>query len=275
MCQVFHNKMKHKLKEKEDTDRSASSALSNRDDGETSNGGNDSTDDDIDNDIIDDSDNELPCVFLEENIRGTEAQGRLQDYIRQFINLVEDAKTHVEQVADQRVFSNHKINQAIADTIEGRPHSDCTRTIVMDYSQNAQVPQPGSDQPGSDQPSSDQPRMTYYFSLLRVYSFGIVHCGTPGGELDAYLCHEGQCAKGGNNGALLLYLYLLKIVWLQSDNAGKELKAVMDNCCGQNKNNFVLWLAPLLLEAGYFKKVNFILYIAGHTKIHAITSSTR
>ena len=40
----------------------------------------------------------------------------------------------------------------------------------------------------------------------------------------------------------------------------------MDNSCGQNKNNFVLWLAPLLVKAGYFKKVNFIFYIVGHTK---------
>jgi len=37
-------------------------------------------------------------------------------------------------------------------------------------------------------------------------------------------------------------------------------------CTGQNKNNHVLRLAPLLVEAGYFLSVNFIFYIVGHTK---------
>ena len=200
MSHVFHNKMKHKLKEKEDTDRRANSALSNRDDEETCNDSNDSTDDDIDEDIIDDSGDELPGVFLEKNTRGTQAQGRLQDYIAQFNNLVEDPKTHFKQAEDQRMLSNHKINEAIADAIEVKPRSEYTRTVVANYSPNAQVPQFNSDQSGK----------TYYFSLLRVYIFGIVHCGTPGGELYAYVYHEDQGAKGGNYVAQLLYLYLQK-----------------------------------------------------------------
>ena len=53
---------------------------------------------------------------------------------------------------------------------------------------------------------------------------------------------------------------------LQEDSAGKELNVVFDNCGGQNKNNFVLLLVPFLVEMGYFKHVNFIFLIVGHTK---------
>ena len=79
MCHVFHNKMKYKLKEKEDADRRASGALSNTDDGETGNNGNDSSDDDIvGNSDDDDSNDEPPGVLLEENTCGTVLQGRLR-----------------------------------------------------------------------------------------------------------------------------------------------------------------------------------------------------
>ena len=44
------------------------------------------------------------------------------------------------------------------------------------------------------------------------------------------------------------------------------LTVVCDNCTGQNKNNKVLQLAPYLVEAGYFEKVTFAFFVAGHTK---------
>ncbi|KAG7373065.1 hypothetical protein IV203_033789 [Nitzschia inconspicua] len=47
---------------------------------------------------------------------------------------------------------------------------------------------------------------------------------------------------------------------------GKELNVVMDNCAGQNKNNHVLLLAPYLVEMGYFRTVNMLFLVAGHTK---------
>jgi hypothetical protein len=46
----------------------------------------------------------------------------------------------------------------------------------------------------------------------------------------------------------------------------KELNVVMDNCGGQNKNRFVLRLAPLFVELLYYKQVNIIFLVAGHTK---------
>jgi hypothetical protein len=58
---------------------------------------------------------------------------------------------------------------------------------------------------------------------------------------------------------------------LQEDDNGNplpggELNIIFDNCSGQNKNNYVLWLVPYLVEAGYFKTVNFIFLVVGHTK---------
>lgn len=98
------------------------------------------------------------------NPRATEEQERLEDYIEQFNDLVQDADIHVRQTANQQVFCNEKINEGIVDASNGKLHNDCTRTIVVDYSQNVQVPQLGSDQLGK----------TYYYSPLRVFIFEIV-----------------------------------------------------------------------------------------------------
>jgi hypothetical protein len=46
----------------------------------------------------------------------------------------------------------------------------------------------------------------------------------------------------------------------------KRLNVLMENCPGQNKNNFVLRLAPYLREKEYFVEVNFIFLVVGHTK---------
>jgi hypothetical protein len=45
-----------------------------------------------------------------------------------------------------------------------------------------------------------------------------------------------------------------------------KLYVFFDNCVGQNKKNYVLWLVPYLVEAGYFKTVNFNFLVVGHTK---------
>jgi hypothetical protein len=40
----------------------------------------------------------------------------------------------------------------------------------------------------------------------------------------------------------------------------------MDNGTGQNKNKMVLRYALILVELGYYKEVNIIFLVAGHTK---------
>jgi hypothetical protein len=47
---------------------------------------------------------------------------------------------------------------------------------------------------------------------------------------------------------------------------GTQLNTVMDNCPGQNKNIFVIRLAPYLQEKEYFVEVSFIFLIVRHTK---------
>ena len=44
------------------------------------------------------------------------------------------------------------------------------------------------------------------------------------------------------------------------------MNIIFDNCSGQNKNNTVLKLAGWQKAMGYFKKVEFIFLIVGHTK---------
>ena len=46
----------------------------------------------------------------------------------------------------------------------------------------------------------------------------------------------------------------------------KKLSIIMDNCVGQNKNNYVLRLASYLVRKGYFSHVQFVFLVVGHTK---------
>jgi hypothetical protein len=88
-----------------------------------------------------------------------------------------------------------------------------------------------------------------------------------GGKLHIYPYHEGLGKKGGNNVASMIMHVLESLNLLKGvGQVGKELNIIMDNCGGQNKNNHVLRLANLLVEAGYFHMVNFIFYVVGHTK---------
>ena len=89
--------------------------------------------------------------------------------------------------------------------------------------------------------------------------------------MDAYVYHEGQGTKGGDNVASMVILFLKQQGWLQDviegeEIAGRELTVIMDNCPGQNKNNTVIRIANLLVQVRYFHKVNMLFYIAGHTK---------
>jgi hypothetical protein len=112
-----------------------------------------------------------------------------------------------------------------------------------------------------------QPGETYYFSPLTVNCFGLANVGMDKARLSAYIYHEGEGKKGGNNVASLIYKHLDEVGWINCGRpARKELNIVMDNCSGQNKNRYVLRLAPLFVELRYYKKVNIIFLVAGHTK---------
>ena len=101
---------------------------------------------------------------------------------------------------------------------------------------------------------------------LNVPLFGIVDCSLEGGKLHVYPYHEGMGKKDCDNVASLFMLFLKQKGWLKDDFAGKVLMLITDNCGGQNKNNNILWLAVYLVKSGYFKKVECLFFVAGHTK---------
>jgi hypothetical protein len=78
--------------------------------------------------------------------------------------------------------------------------------------------------------------------------------------------HEGIVRKGANNVASLIIKSLIDLGIMRENDIGGELVIVFDNCSGQNKNNTVLKMMAWLVEMGYFKKVQFLFLIAGHTK---------
>ena len=137
-----------------------------------------------------------------------------------------------------------------------RSNPTVVKTLVVDYGQNMQLPWFGAKQPGN----------TYYFTPLNVYNLGIVDVSVDGD--DVLYCHvyqESTGRKGGDNVASLIMKSLQSFGWLE-DNTVSTLNIVFDNCPGQNKNNHVSRLVPFLVELGYFKRVEFMFLIVGHTK---------
>jgi hypothetical protein len=55
-------------------------------------------------------------------------------------------------------------------------------------------------------------------------------------------------------------------LWVHWRPRFKRLFIIMDNCGGQNKNKYVLYLALLLVQLKSFLTVEIIFYIRGHTK---------
>jgi hypothetical protein len=169
---------------------------------------------------------------------------------------------HVRMYRAQRFLYQEKVEEAIADGKEGKQFEERRYTFVVDYGQNMELPVYNSQQPG----------VTYYYSPLSIYNLGMVdHAHDYGnGEVKermyAHVYHEGVGKKGANNVASLIVKTLRQLNLLREDSAGGELNVIFDNCSGQNKNNTVLKLAVWLKAAGYFKKVNFIFLVVGHTK---------
>jgi hypothetical protein len=169
-----------------------------------------------------------------------------------------EAADHVKAEKCQRQLFNEKIANAREDDENNEPHPSKRRCLVVDYCQLMTLPSFGGVQPGK----------TYYDSPLKYHTLGCVDPSEEGGDcLYAHLYyHEGQGKKGGNNVALLI-VYQLKHLGLidRSKGTREELTIVFDNCPGQNKNNFVFWLVPYLVEMRYFEEVTFIFLVASHT----------
>ena len=93
-------------------------------------------------------------------------------------------------------------------------------------------------------------------------------------HMHVHLFHEGVGKKGANNVASLVVKTLRQLNILRKDSVGGELNIIFDNCWGQNKNNAILKLAAWLTAMNYFKEVNFIFLIVGHTKMLLVACLT-
>ena len=132
----------------------------------------------------------------------------------------------------------------------------CSYCLIGDYAQNLELPHFGA----------EQPQDIYYFSALTVNVFGLADVTKLPTTMHAYGYLEDKGGKGGNNVASLLIKGLHDLGWIHEGTTGKHLSIILDNCGGQNKNNYVLRLALWLVERSYFHNVDIIFYIRGHTK---------
>ena len=176
--------------------------------------------------------------------------------------LLLECAIHIRMAHAQRSLYQVKVSEAIASAKAGAAHENRIYTFVVDYGQNMELPIYNFQQPGC----------TYYYSPLSVYNLGMVNHahayedGVVKEHMYAHVYHEGVGKKGANNVASLIIKTLRQLNLLRDDLAGGELNIIFDNCSGQNKNNTVLKLAMFLKASGYFKHVNFIFLIVGHTK---------
>lgn len=178
----------------------------------------------------------------------------VHDFIKDSEQILKDAGEHVEKARQMRFFAANCMNEA-QQQASNTPQSEKKYVIVMDYSQNLDLPHLGSSQPGD----------SYYFSPKNVYIFGIVNVSQKPNKLTAYVYQEEDGNKGGDNVASLLMCYLTNNI-IRRNEIGGCLTIIADNCAGQNKNNSVLRMALWLVEMKHFNKVQIVFYVKGHTK---------
>jgi hypothetical protein len=234
LCYVFYNQTRFGQRRKNDGD---------------------DDDDDNDDDAGDKDDNLIADIG---DIAGVEVDRFAPDKKTiQTEEAIALASKHVEDAKVMRRFANDKVEEAKADFASNQPWDRCRDVFVADFCQNLALPQLGRQLVGE----------TYYYSPLGVYCFGVVDVRMEKEVMNAYMFHEGEAKKGGNTVASLLFKNLKEKGLLDKTKGPRaELSIIMDNCSGQNKNQIVLRLATLLAELGYYKKVNCIFFIVGHTK---------
>jgi hypothetical protein len=190
--------------------------------------------------------------------RQVELENKIQD-TDELEDMILKAAKHVQTAKEMRAFANEKIAAAI-ESHSKTPEEKASRwyksinCIICNFCQNLGLPQLGEHQAGA----------TYYYTPLTINCFGIANVVYKDPTLCVYLYHECEGKKGGNNVASLIMKHIQDMGW---DNAMRdEINIIMDNCAGQNKNRMVLRLSPLLVEMGWYCKVNMIFLVAGHTK---------
>lgn len=120
---------------------------------------------------------------------------------------------------------------------------------TFDFMQSLAVPQ-----------FADQTKEMYYFSLRNIHLFSL---RDDGAKIQYnYLYDEAEGGKGANYVISLLFHFLQH---RPQDAAAIVLHLHADNCCGQNKNNFVMPFFVLLVSLGLLTRVEMKFLIKGHT----------
>ena len=166
-------------------------------------------------------------------------------------------KQHCDDFTAQRRYVQALSLNAKEDLNGNIPFQNRRFAYCSDYCQNMDLPHFGSEQPGE----------TYYYSPLNINCFGVTDLSTD--VLDAFLYHEGEGKKGGNNVCSLLFKKLKQDGLIDLSNVygpAKQLSLVFDNCAGQNKNRMVLRFAQFLIDSKIFNRVEIVFLIMGHTK---------
>ena len=118
----------------------------------------------------------------------------------------------------------------------------------------------------------EQPGPLYYYSPITVLNIGMVDHAHAypdvevGAHMYTHVYHKDTGKKGSNSVASLIMKTLHHMNLLREDKMGRELTIVFDNFQGQNKNNTFIKMMTFIAETGYFKKVNAIFLVVGHTK---------
>ena len=106
-----------------------------------------------------------------------------------------DSAEHSKMARTQRALYQEKVVAAVKDAEGGVLHSERTYTFVVDYGQNMELPLYNKEQPG----------ITYYYSVMCVYSLGMVNHahvynnGKVSEHMYCHVYHEGVGKKGANN----------------------------------------------------------------------------
>ena len=224
-----------------------------------------SIDDDVNNGDLsdggDDTNTGPPSPSHGDNVVVNPESAPRQDDEERELMLLEAAQ-HIKMARTQRALYQAKVELAVAAACAEKDHSEMEYTFVVDYAQNMELPSYNCEQPG----------VTYYYSPLSIYNLGVVNHahvyddGRIAEHLHAHVYHEGTGKKGANNVASLVMKTLRHLHLIREDSVGGKLNIIFDNCSGQNKNNTVIRLAGWLCAMKYFKEVNFIFLIVGHTK---------
>lgn len=106
----------------------------------------------------------------------------------------------------------------------------------------------------------------YYVSKLNTYNFTI--CDIKSKDTARYVWHEGEAKRGAIEigSCLLKYIQNLKIKAEELDSK-LDIDFYSDNCCGQQKNQYIIALyVYAVYHLDFLKSITHKFLIKGHTQ---------